>query len=132
MYYVVIPQPIQIKNLRTSEPLRIDGDDSPWEMIRYLTDLILTDPAMGKGYEADRVRSTVQHAFANAVPGDYVSVEDAHLKMIRGGIESPDSNIPPVVTMQLLPFQEAFMSASREKPDNRVREVLKKHDLVSA
>ncbi len=116
MRYIEVPQPIQLYHLTTGEPLTVDGSDSPWQMYRYLMDLVIPDPAMGKGYEVDRVRSTIQRSFLHVHPGGYVAVEDAHWEMVRKVIESPESAIPPVVTMQLFAFQQAFVSASREKP----------------
>jgi len=116
MRYVKIPEPIQLKNLTTGEPLKVDGDDSPWQMYRYLVDLVLPDPAMGRGYKVDRIRSTVRGAFDGAEPGGYVAIEDEHYDTIRAVIENPESEIPPIVTMQLFAFQQAFVDASRENP----------------
>ena len=115
MKYVKIPEPIQIKNLNTGEPIRVDGNDTPWRMYRYLVDVILPDPKMGKGYKTDRIRSTVREAFKDAKPGEYIAIEDGHHELVSSVIEEPDANIPPVVTMQLFPFQQAWMEASSEK-----------------
>tara|TARA_B100000029_G_scaffold119127_1_gene112232 strand:+ start:270 stop:644 length:375 start_codon:yes stop_codon:yes gene_type:complete len=116
MRYVEVPQPIQIKNLTTGEPITVDGSVIPWRMSRYLSDIVLPDPALGKGYKADLVRSTLSAAFKDAKPGDFVPIEDEHYEMVRGVIEGPESDTPPIVTMQLFPFQAAFVEASREKP----------------
>jgi len=116
MRYVKIPEPIQLRNLTTEVPLTVDGDDTPWSMYRYLADIVLTDTAMGKGYEVDRIRSTIQEAFKDASPGNCVAVEDAHYDKVQAVIVEPGSEIPPVVTMQLFAFQQAFVDASRENP----------------
>jgi len=116
MRYVKIPEPIQLRNLTTEAPLTVDGDDTPWSMYRYLADIVLTDTAMGKGYEVDRIRSTIQEAFKDASPGNCVAVEDAHYDKVQAVIVEPGSEIPPVVTMQLFAFQQAFVDASRENP----------------
>jgi len=71
---------------------------------------------MGKGYEVDRIRSTIQEAFKDASPGNCVAVEDAHYDKVQAVIVEPGSEIPPVVTMQLFAFQQAFVDASRENP----------------
>ena len=116
MRYVKIPEPIQLRNLTTEAPLTVDGDDTPWSMYRYLADIVLTDTAMGKGYEVDRIRSTIQEAFKDASPGNCVAVEDDHYDKVQAVIVEPGSEIPPVVTMQLFAFQQAFVDASRENP----------------
>ena len=116
MHYVEVPHPVQIKNLNTGEPIVVDGSTDPWRMSRYLSDIVLPDPAMGKGYKIDRIRSTVRGAFDGAEPGGYVAIEDEHYDVVRAVIENPESEISPIVTMQLFPFQAAFVEASREKP----------------
>ncbi len=116
MRYVKIPEPIQMRNLTTDVPLSVDGDDTPWRMYRYLADVVLTDTAMGKGYEVDRIRSTIQEAFKDASPGDYIAVEDAHYDKVQAVIVEPGSEVPPIVTIQLFAFQQAFVDATREKP----------------
>mgnify|MGYP007063604129 CR=1 FL=1 len=116
MRYVEVPQPIQIKNLTTGEPITVDGSVIPWRMSRYLSDIVLPDPALGKGYKADLVRSTIRASFKDANTGDVVPVEDEHYDMVRAVIEGPESTTPPIVTMQLFPFQSAFVEAGREKP----------------
>lgn len=116
MRYVKIPEPIQIKNLTTGEPILVDGGSSPWRMCRYLADIVLPDGALGKGYDADRVRSAVRDAFRDAKPGEYVAIEDSHHAAVCAAIKEPEAKITPIVTMQLFSFQEAFVEATREKP----------------
>jgi len=117
MRYVKIPEPIQIRNLNTGEPILVDGGSSPWRMCRYLADIVLPDGAMGKGYEADRVRAAVRAAFRDAKPGEYIAMEDSHHVAVCAAIKEPEAKVTPVVTMQLFAFQEAIMEATREKPN---------------
>tara|TARA_Y100000588_G_scaffold384433_1_gene475671 strand:+ start:367 stop:762 length:396 start_codon:yes stop_codon:yes gene_type:complete len=126
MRYVKIPEPIQIKNLNTGEPILVDGGSAPWRMCRYLSDIVLPDGAMGKGYDADRIRSAVRAAFKDAKPGEYVAIEDSHHVAVCAAIKDPEAKVTPVVTMQLFPFQEAFMEAERQMPP-QVRDAWEKN-----
>jgi hypothetical protein len=78
--------------------------------------IVLTDPAMGAGYDADLARDTVRLVFQDAGPGDTVQVEDAHHAMLCTSIKSPEASVSSVVTMQLVPFQTAIVEASRMAP----------------
>jgi hypothetical protein len=116
MRYVKITNPIQIKNLSTGEVIAVDGSTEPWTLYEYLVRVVITDPAMGTGYDADLARDTIRFAFQDAEPGDTVQVEDAHHAMLCTSIKSPEASVPSIVTMQLVPFQTAIVEASRMAP----------------
>jgi predicted methyltransferase len=116
MRYVKIANPIQIKNLSTGEAIAVDGSTEPWTLYEYLVRIVLTDPAMGTGYDADLARDAVRLVFQDAKPGGTVQVEDAHHTMLCTSIKSPEASVSSIVTMQLVPFQTAIVEASRIAP----------------
>lgn len=121
MRYIKVPDAIQLYDLAHKRPI-IENDGSemePWTFQRYLATLVLPDPAMGKGYKADKAVRAVDKAFEGAKPGDVVGVEDDHWERMKTAVEDPQGGRPNLgITSQLVPFAEAIVEAKETKPDN--------------
>jgi len=116
MRYIRTPEPIQLRNLTTGQVLAVDGSTEPWTLHNYLIRIVMTDPAMGTGYDADLARDAIRSTFEGRVPGTIAQIEDAHHAMLCTAIKSPEASIPSIVTMQLIAFQTAIVEASRMAP----------------
>jgi len=116
MRYIRTPEPIQLRNLTTGQVLAVDGSTEPWTLYHYLVGIVMTDPAMGTGYDADLARDAIRSTFEGMAPGTTAQIEDAHHAMLCTAIKSPEASIPSIVTMQLVAFQTAVVEASRTAP----------------
>lgn len=94
-----------------------------WSFYRYLSELVLTDLAMGTGYPYLKARSILKEQFKQAKVGDWVKLEDDPWKLIANAINEPKGSPatfqrPLDMLQQFIPFMEAVLLHSKdEKPE---------------
>ena len=110
MKTIIVPPPVTILNLITDEPMMINGSSDPWPMWKYLAMYVLTDPAMGKGFEANHARVQILRAFKGTVVGEVV-LDDDWVKGLQVAVANPAADIPVWAAIQCMPFQQAVMEA---------------------
>lgn len=110
MISVRVPDPIQIRNLVTDEPMVIDGSSDPWPMWKYLAMWVLPDSKLGKGFEADSIRVNILTAFKLQLRGE-VDLDDEWVKRLYSAVKDPDVGLPAWAAINLMPFTEAIVEA---------------------
>ncbi len=109
MNKVHIPDPIQIRDLTTNEPMSVNGSMEPLAMWQWLAIFVLPDPAMGKGLKAATIKMQILDAFKGG--GE---LEDEWLRRLFGAITEPEGTIPAWVEMQCIPFANEIKRAFKE------------------
>lgn len=113
MRYVKNPGVINIKDPETGE-LVPDGD---WTLYKFFIRVVLPDPAFGKGYEADRARTGVEKG--SRQNKKVVALEDDQWDKCVKALKEPQGEMNNLVRMQLYPYQEAVVEASKEEPGKK-------------
>lgn len=118
MRYIKVPNQVQLVNLATGEVLTENGAPSaPFSMHRWLVVFVLSDQALGAGYKAMKACHELDKIFHPCSPGQWAAVEEEHWELLKKVVEHPQGQLAtPAVISQFLPFMEAVMSASPEKP----------------
>lgn len=117
MILLSVPPPIQIVDLVTDEPMKINGSCEPWPMYRYLAMWVIPDPALGVGFEADMIRHKILQAFRFDGYKDPtfgardIELDDEWIKRMHRAVTSPAEQIPAWAAVNLLPFQQAVVEA---------------------
>ena len=110
MRYIKNPGPVTLKDLKTGKEIK----GAEWTLHSFLVNVVLPDPAMGKGFKADLARFTVEAAARDEKK--WLEVEDEHWEMLKESVEKPTGEMDNRARMQLLPFQRAIVDAPSEDP----------------
>lgn len=117
MRHIAVPPPITLYNIATGERLHRGGSgekakepDAPWPMSRWLLQLVIPDPALGKGYVANRIRRAIHKASLN-LTDNVMALEDEQYDRLRKAVEGPQGDVPGDMTMQLFEFEDAVINA---------------------
>jgi hypothetical protein len=120
--YILFPNPpeIEIVNLYTGETAF--GDDpknTNWTLRRYIIEVLLTDPALGQGYESFSIAHDISEELkkADAEGRLYVSLPKTHIDRLTKVITSPQTPRNPAGMSQMLPFMEAIKNPVKELPE---------------
>lgn len=122
MYYVTVPESVQIINKVTGNEVKTRIDDEvdvvmdAFTIFRYIVMFITPDPAWGKGRKADRARNKIEDAFEDAEPGSVVAIEDEWRDLAMKVIDKPEGPQPGAWMSQLTGFHDAFADATTEAP----------------
>jgi len=124
MYYVTIPDPVQLINKATGKPVASAGSpdtpEQPFTLYRYVVTFVTPDPAWAggdKGRKPLRAASKFEDALENAQPGDVVAIEDDWHARARRAIEEPEGKGPTAIMPQLIPLMDAICDASESPPE---------------
>lgn len=97
-----------------------DKVEKPWSFYHYLKTIVLPDPAMGSGYDAWNAYSVLNEAFKDESSGTWVTIDDAHWKLLCEIVNNPKGGLPTGLVMyQLIPFMDAILQARDKKPSKQ-------------
>ena len=121
MRFIQVPEDIQIMGVDGKPWVNADDKvEKPWSFYHYLKTIVLPDPAMGSGYDAWNAYSVLNEAFKDESSGTWVTIDDAHWKLLCEIVNNPKGGLPTGLVMyQLIPFMDAILQARDKKPSKQ-------------
>ncbi len=122
MKYVQVPKDIPVTIPNPCPLCRSSvGDNNTkidlWSFTRYLENIVLSDPALGTGYEPLKARRLIVIQFENATSEEWIGVEEDHWTRLNTIIRDPKGGgIDSGILVQFFPFMEAVLEAKSENP----------------
>lgn len=123
--YIVIPQPITLKDPYTNEPLVGEGGKKEIWDFKVMIAKLMNNPKWAESYASMRIQEAIEKALDNAKDGVMVLAEEDWLKL-KDAVESPRTQvgsqvingygIHPSLGRQILPLLAPIMDAKTERP----------------
>jgi hypothetical protein len=117
MKFVLVMDPIQLRNSKTKEPMLLRGQNGELSELPPIThhdfnmDYVCSQAGFGKGgVEGVRRVNKINALFIDAKPGEYVAVEDADYAAVLKTVNEIEWT-QPLIGAQLVPFMDAWEKA---------------------
>jgi hypothetical protein len=117
MRYIRVPEAMLVKPPTDAIGLAADAKPEAMSFRKFAMSIWLDDDRAIDGGFVKQVRwAKVLDAFAAAVPGEYLHLEDEDYTTLLTIVKTPQRRLPPSISVQLLSFSQVVLDALDKLP----------------
>lgn len=116
MRYLIIPPPVQLKNLANDDLLldETGAVSKPWTMHTFFVQWLAPTKHMGKGRSGAKAVKRLDKVFKTTAVGKVAILDEGDWDKLIKAID--ESEFPMIVASQLTDFMDAIVAATEEPP----------------